>query len=230
MKKEKFQASDGWLHVWKTRCNSSFNEVSEESRSVTPETTNTWNERSLPTILSRYKLKDIYSADKFGLFYQGLPKKSLHMKGEKYSGSKHSKVRLTGMAAATADGEKLAIFVIGKSLKPKCFKNFKSLPCRYRLQVKSCMNSFLFDECVKEIDKNFEKENCKVILIVDNCPAHPIIEGLKAVELVFLPPNTTLKTQPMDHRLILRLIRSVKTKKIFPETSILDAMLLLTSV
>ena len=105
-----------------------FNEVSEESRSVTPETTNTWNERSLPTILSRYKLKDIYSADKFGLFYQGLPKKSLHMKGEKYSGSKHSKVRLTGMAAATADGEKLAIFVIGKSLKPKCFKNFKSFP------------------------------------------------------------------------------------------------------
>ena len=49
-------------------------------------------------------------------------------KGEKYSGSKHSKVRLTGMAAATADGEKLAIFVIGKSLKPKCFKNFKSFP------------------------------------------------------------------------------------------------------
>ena len=92
------------------------------------------------------------------------------------------------------------------------------------------MNSFLFDECVNEIDKNFEKENCKVILIVDNCPAYPIIEGLKAVELVFLPPNTTLKTQPMDHRLLLRLIRAVKTKKIFPETSILDAMLLLISV
>ena len=30
------------------------------------------------------------------------------------------------------------------------------------------MNSFLFDEWVKELDKKFEKENRKVILIVDN--------------------------------------------------------------
>ena len=42
--------------------------------------------------------------------------------------------------------------------------------------MKSWMNSFLFDEWVKELDKKFEKENRKVILIVDNCPAHPIIE------------------------------------------------------
>ena len=31
-----------------------------------------WKETSLPTILSRYELKDIYNADDFGLFYQGL--------------------------------------------------------------------------------------------------------------------------------------------------------------
>ena len=34
------------------------------------------------------------------------------------------------------------------------------------------MNSFLFDEWAKEIDKKFEKENRKVILILDNCPVH----------------------------------------------------------
>ena len=34
---EKFQASDGWLHAWKTRYNISFKEVSGESRSVTLE-------------------------------------------------------------------------------------------------------------------------------------------------------------------------------------------------
>ena len=59
---EKFQASDGFLHSWKTQYNISFKEVSEESRSVTPEMMNAWNETSLPTILSRYKLKDIYNA------------------------------------------------------------------------------------------------------------------------------------------------------------------------
>ena len=47
--------------------------------------TNTSNKTSLPTVLSRYKLKDIYIADDFGLFYQGLPKKTLHMKGKKMS-------------------------------------------------------------------------------------------------------------------------------------------------
>ena len=132
----------------------------------------------------------------------------MHVKGKKCSGGKHSKVWLTGMAAASAAGEKLPIFVIGKSAKPRYFKNVKSLPCRYRSQVKSWLNSFFFDVWVKELDKMFEKENRKVILIVNNCPAHPNTEGFKAVELVFLPPNTTSKTQPMDQGVI----RSLKAK------------------
>ena len=49
-----------------------------------------WKETSLPTILSRYELKGIYNANEFGLFYQGLPKKTLHLKGEKCSGGKYS--------------------------------------------------------------------------------------------------------------------------------------------
>ena len=103
---EKFQASDGWLHAWRTRYNISFKEVLGESISVTPEMTNAWNETSLPTILSRYKLKDIYNADEFSLFYWGLPKRTLHMKDMKRNGDKHSKVLLTGMAAANTAGEK----------------------------------------------------------------------------------------------------------------------------
>ena len=49
--------------------------VSRNSKSVTPEMTNAWNETSLPTILPRFKFRDIYNADVFGLFYQGLPTK-----------------------------------------------------------------------------------------------------------------------------------------------------------
>ena len=36
----------------------------------TPVMTASWNERLLPTILSKYKLEDIYNADEFGLFRQ----------------------------------------------------------------------------------------------------------------------------------------------------------------
>ena len=93
----------------------------------------------------------------------------------------------------------------------------------------------------KELDKKFGKENRKVIHFVDNCSAHPIIEGLKAVELAFLPPKSTSKTQPMEQgvirslkseyrkKIIERLVRAVGMKKTFPKTSILDAMQLLTS-
>ena len=39
-------------------------------------------------------------------------------------------------------------------------------------------------------------------MVVDNCPAHPKIGDLKAVELIFLPPNTTSILQPCDQGII----------------------------
>ena len=76
-----------------------------------------WYKNSLPTLLSQYKLEDIYNADEFGLFYQCLPNKTFHLKSDKCSGGKHSKIRITGLAAANAVGDKLPMFVI---------KNFKN--------------------------------------------------------------------------------------------------------
>ena len=37
----------------------------------------------------------------------------------------------------------------------------------------------------------------KIVMVLDNYPAHSHVE-LENVELAFLPPNTTLKTQRMD--------------------------------
>ena len=53
---------------------------------------------------------------------------------------------MTELAAANAAGEKLPMFVIGKSKSPRCFKNIKHLPFRYRSQNKSGMDSILFEE------------------------------------------------------------------------------------
>ena len=168
-----------------------------------------WLETTLPTILSRYSLQDIFNADEFGLFYQCLPNKSLHLKNEKCTGGKHSKVRLTGMAAGNVKGERLPMFVIGKAKTPRCFKGVKSIPCRYhRAQPKSWMSSELFEEWIKEIDRTFSVQKRKVALIIDNCPAHPNVQNLNWVELIFLPPNTTSITQPMDQGVI----RSLKAK------------------
>ena len=185
-------------------------------------------------------MRDIFNADESGLFYKALPYKSLHLKSEKCLGGKHNKVRLTGMAAANAEGGKLPMFVIGKSVKPRCFTGMINLPCRYRAQKKSWMDSSLFEEWVREQERKFERQGRKIALIVDNCPAHPQISNLKAIHLVFLPPNSTSNTQPMDQGVIRatkayyrqgcvkKFIDAIDNKKPLPNLSILDAMAILT--
>lgn len=96
-----------------------------------------WNEIYLLTILTKYELKYIYNANEFGLFYQVLPDKFLYYKGERCSGGKHSKVKLPRMAAGKAMGEKLAMFVIGKFTKPRCFSGITSLSCHHYAQKHS---------------------------------------------------------------------------------------------
>ena len=64
------------------RCGVLFKNISGESKSVTEEMTAPWTETTLPTILSRYPLENIFNADEFGLFYQCLTNKTLHLKGK----------------------------------------------------------------------------------------------------------------------------------------------------
>ena len=223
---------------WKRRFNISCKKISGEGASCTPELVSPWKETTLPTLLSNYDLKDIYNAEEFGLFYQMHPEKSLDLKNEQCIGGKQSKVRITGMAASNALGDKIPMFVIGKSVKPRCFKGIKKKPCRYRAQ-KSWMTSDLFEEWVREIDRKFQREDRKIALIVDNCPAHPDTNDLKAIELVFLPQNTTSHTQPMDQGVIWslkskyrilsvrRIITALENDEDMSSFSVLDAMKML---
>ena len=71
---ENFQASHGWLFKWKNRFDIKFKDVVGEGNQVTP----------------KYDLRDIYNLDEFGLFYQSLPKKTMHMRGKKCLWGKHS--------------------------------------------------------------------------------------------------------------------------------------------
>ena len=127
--------------------------------------------------------------------------KPYQLKSEKSSGGKLSKIRITGLTAANAVGDKLTMFVIGKVKKPRCFNNVKFLPCRYRNQQKSWIDRVLFEERVREMDKKIVYEGRKVALVIGNCPVHPQIENLKSIKLFFLSLNTTSQIQPMDQGL-----------------------------
>ena len=205
--------------------------------------TDSWDETTLSTILSNHKLEDIFNADEFGLFYQALPNKSLHLKCDKCVGGKHSKIRLTVMAFANAMGEKSPLFVIGKSCRPRCFIGVKNIPCRYRSQKKIWMDGGRFEEWIRKRNRKFVGEGRRVALIVDNCLAcrSPHVDGLTAIHLVFLPPNTTSKAKPMDQGVIRSIkahyraltvqlyIRAIDNSKSLPNLSILVAMNMLTA-
>ena len=212
---------------------------SGEGKDVTGEMTDPWKETTLQTILSNYAKTDICNADELGLLFKALPKENLHLKDDKCTGGKHSKIRVTGLAAVRMNSDKLPMFVIGKSKKTRCFKNVKKLPCRYRGQNKSWVDSTLFENWVRELDNQLEKENRKVALIIDNCTAHPDIGGLKAIDLFLLPPNTTSALQPMDQgvirslkaryrtKVVQKMIEAIDNKNSLPTISLLDAIKML---
>ena len=122
-----------------------FKSIARESKSVTDEMIAPWTETTLPTILSRYPMENIFNADEFGLFYQCLPNKILHLKGQNFSGGKHSKVRLTGLVA-------------GKSME----RDFKCLSLESLLNqdvlnmLKLCLGDTVLDikvGCLKSFSK-----------------------------------------------------------------------------
>ena len=135
--------------------------------------TASWEQTQLPTILLRYELRDTSYVDEFGLYYQHLPTKSCHLKGERCARGKFSQIRLTSLAAGNGVGEKLPMLLIGKAEKPRCFKGVRNLPCQYKSQKKSWMDSEIFSDYVRRLDAKFHVEGRKIALIIDDCPAHP---------------------------------------------------------
>ena len=103
------------------------------------------------------------------------------------------------------------------------------------------MDGDLFTEWVKELDQKFIAQGREIALTVDDCSAHPVVGGLKAIELIFIPPNTTSKMQPMDqgvirslkafyrHLIIKRFITSIDGGRSPSKVNMLEAMILLTA-
>ena len=102
------------------------------------------------------------------------------------------------------------------------------------------MDSILLEEWMRDVNKKFQAEGRKVALIIDNCPAHPVIENLSR-KISFLSPNTTTVSQPMDQevirclkahvrkRLVKLILRILDSSKTLPKVSLSTALQLLVS-
>ena len=193
-------------------------------------------------LLKGYTPKDVFNADETGLFWRLLPDMTFSFKGDKCHGGKKSKERLSLLLCANMDGsEKLPFLAIGKFAKPRCFKGVNSIPLDYKANKKAWVVSDLFSEWVRKLDARVHRQKRKIILFVDNCPAHSMVPGLKSIQLVFLPSNTTSVLQPCDQgiirslktqyksKVLLKLIESIDKGTEGFAVSLLDAVQMVTS-
>lgn len=222
--KTDFEASPGWLNRFKERHSIVFKNVCGESSSVSPDTVDRWVTDSLPKLMEGYDARDVFNADETGIFWRMLPEKTMAVKGDKSHGGNKSKERITLLVGANMDGsEKLPLLAIGKFASPRCFKGVQSLPVAYESNKKAWMNSELFTKWIKKLDGQFQKQNRQVLMIVDNCPAHPVVCSLKAIKVAFLPPYTTSELQPCDMGIIKNLKVKYRSKVLLKHADSIDS-------
>lgn len=198
-----FACSNGWIDRFKNRHGISFGKICGEAKSANMADITTWMKEKWPGIKEGYANEDIYNADETGLFYNVTPQYTFKFKGEKCVGGKLSKNRLTALVCANMSGtDKKKLLVIGKSKNPRCFKNVKALPVDYDHSRKAWMTSDIFTKFISKWEKQLRRENRRILLLIDNCSAHPEITGLTNIRIEFLLPNATSVIQPMDQGVI----------------------------
>ena len=107
-----------------------------------------------------------------------------------------------------AAGGKEQPIVIGKSEKPRCFKNLenKKCPCncQYFANSKAWMTSEIMSEVLSKLHRRLQRQKRNILLFMDNAPCHPnsLQDKFENIKIVFLPKNTTSKTQPLDAGII----------------------------
>ncbi|XP_038069692.1 tigger transposable element-derived protein 4-like [Patiria miniata] len=230
-----YPCNDGWWDCFKIQHSITFLAIAAQVREMVTDR----SETGLNQVLEGYEPWDIFNADETGILYRRLPDRSLTCKGKTCNGGEGSEERLTAMVCANMDGsEKLPLLVIGKSKKPQCLANVKSLPMQYEANKTAWMTPDIFEAWAHNIDKLYQKKNRKIAIIVDICPAHPRITDFKSINLVFRPTITTAKLQPMKQgviqnlkthyrrQLITSFLAAVDKKEEYNPT-VLDAMFLL---
>lgn len=159
--------------------------------------------------LAQYPPEDQYNCDETGLFWKAIPERSLSR--VLIAGTKKEKSRISLHFCVNATGtHKVKPRIIGRAKEPRCFRaagiKMERLDCVYRANRKSWMTAVVIKEWLYWFDRQMAGR--KVVLLMDNFSAHviafneisalPAEYGLRNTEVVWLPPNTTSKTQLLD--------------------------------
>ncbi len=165
-----------------------------------------WDEVLRPALL-QYRPQDVFNCDETSFFYQMMPWRTYAFRGEKVWGIKPSKKHVILMLTANMDGtEKLPCVIIGTTKRLMCLRQYNmetsEMPCWYYHNDKAWMTGFLFNEIMCCINARMQAQDRKILMVMDNMSTHHVGETYSNIELLFLPPNTTPITQPMDQGII----------------------------
>lgn len=106
-----------------------------------------------------YEDNNILNIDEAGIFYRLMRDKTFKLEGEKCVVGKLSKERITALVGSNATGtEKRKLLIIGKSQRPRCFKNVENLPVKYKANENAWMTSNLFEEEIMLWDTEMRKK------------------------------------------------------------------------
>ncbi|NWJ09037.1 TIGD4 protein, partial [Crypturellus undulatus] len=200
-----FRCSNGWLDRFRARYGRALRAPPANDAA---DALALWCRGALPRYLNRYRPKDVFSLQETGLLYQMLPRSTFSFRGEACSVGELSRERVTVVVGTNADGsEKLPLLVIGKSRSPRSLGGAESLPVDYEANEMAWMTTEVFEQWVHKLDERFRAQQRRVVIFVAPLPAHAEVKGLKAVELVLLPPGAS-SCIAMQHGVI----RSLKVK------------------
>jgi len=222
-----FQASKGWLARWKRRHGIRAVKIAGEARSADLEAAEAFLPRLQALVEEEGLTPDqVFNADETGLSYRMTPDRSLAQQSDPNGsvGHKQMKERVTVLLACNWTGSsKLKPLVIGRFENPRCFHhvNKSTLPVTYRHSAKSWMTAGIFTEWFKTqfvpaVRAHLRREGLpiKAVLLLDNCPAHPpadtLVSRCGGIKVVYLPPNTTSKIQPLDQGIIATVKRAYR--------------------
>ncbi|CAI5460528.1 unnamed protein product [Closterium sp. Yama58-4] len=213
-----FRCSIGWvrraLRRQGVRCMSAVGEVADQDMNAVRTT-----KEKLPQLLMHLGVRprDTYNFDETALYISVLPRKTYGM--GRAAGRKLPKERLTVGFLVNAEGtHAFRPLVISKAKRPHDFRpDFDPEEyCYWRNTAKGWMTKALFTHFFKQFDTAMYAEGRQVVVLLDNASSHTLItEGaetedlfgfrtkkLNNVRLVYLPPNTTCFTQPLDQGMI----------------------------
>ncbi|GIY13972.1 tigger transposable element-derived protein 1 [Caerostris darwini] len=198
---ESFKASRGWFENFKKRSGIHSVVRHGEAASSDMKAAEDYIKTFSDLIKAQgYISQQVFNCDETGLFWKKMPNRTYITAEEKMMpGHKLMKDRLTLALCANASGDcKIKPLLVYHSENPRAFKSHKILK------------------------EKLQENNLPVqaLLILDNAPAHPpnleddILEELKFIKVLYLPPNTTPILQPMDQQVISN-FKKLYTKHLF---------------